>query len=604
MNTQISLPRTLKDMFFRIQGAFGKLLLFGFSYQLAVALLFKPAIRFILGFSMRAKGYPVLINVEITDFFRSITGLLVGFVVAVIAAIAAYYEFSSILYILKIGEQKYQENQSLLFSLEKAFFSLEALQSTDIIGFFFYALLFLPLLGLGISSSILPSIDIPRFITGELEKHIWGIPALLAVIVLGVYLFVRLFFVLPIMAFEKESFFGAAAKSFRYTRKNVFRIFALIVLSMLLSAAIVGIPFFLFMQLRGILFLPFKIISLLLTVLAFAILPVIMVSASLVCYEEFAGEFTVLDDLATQELDSRVRKFFKKSWELLIKGKDKLKAWFYRYAPVWLAKRPYLLLVLLIIPIVAISDFLLPLHVEGANTLIIGHRGSLEGVENTLEAIEGAILQGADYAEIDILLSKDGVPMVIHDANLNRLAGERLYVGDLTAEELQKIQLKDRGYTGQIPTLDEVCKLTKGRIHLLIEMKLHGQETESVVEATIETIMDHKMEQQVKYQSNQDSIIAETKLKYPSVEMGHIIIGHLGKLSPRKIMAMEADFLGVEESFVTTQLVRASHQAGKPLYVWTINDAESAQHFNELEVDGIITDYPGMVAEVLQEEKE
>lgn len=67
----------------------------------------------------------------------------------------------------------------------------------------------------------------------------------------------------------------------------------------------------------------------------------------------------------------------------------------------------------------------------------MGHRGSAQGVENTVEAVQGAIDAGADYAEIDVLLSKDNVPMVIHDADLSRLAGTRGGVYDFTAEELQ-----------------------------------------------------------------------------------------------------------------------------------------------------------------------
>lgn len=55
--------------------------------------------------------------------------------------------------------------------------------------------------------------------------------------------------------------------------------------------------------------------------------------------------------------------------------------------------------------------------------IAVGHRGSAQGVENTVEAVQGAIDAGADYAEIDVLLSKDNVPMVIHDADLSRLAG-------------------------------------------------------------------------------------------------------------------------------------------------------------------------------------
>ncbi|MDE8735311.1 glycerophosphodiester phosphodiesterase family protein, partial [Eubacteriales bacterium DFI.9.88] len=82
--------------------------------------------------------------------------------------------------------------------------------------------------------------------------------------------------------------------------------------------------------------------------------------------------------------------------------------------------------------------------------VVVGHRGSEYEVENTVEAIQGAIDTKADYAEIDILLSKVGIPMVIHDDNLKRLSGENVNVYDLTARELKKINLKPNDKAGKI----------------------------------------------------------------------------------------------------------------------------------------------------------
>ena len=89
-------------------------------------------------------------------------------------------------------------------------------------------------------------------------------------------------------------------------------------------------------------------------------------------------------------------------------------------------------------------------------------------IENSPAAIRAAI--GHGYAiEIDLQLSRDGVPMVFHDEDLDRLTDETGPVAARSAAELQAIRLKDG--TDTIPTLEEVLALVAGRVPLLIELK-------------------------------------------------------------------------------------------------------------------------------------
>lgn len=89
-------------------------------------------------------------------------------------------------------------------------------------------------------------------------------------------------------------------------------------------------------------------------------------------------------------------------------------------------------------------------------------------IENSPSAIRAAVKAG--YAiEIDLQLSSDGVPMVFHDEELDRLTGETGPVNARTAEELGRIRLKDS--TDTIPTLAQVLDLIAGRVPLLIEIK-------------------------------------------------------------------------------------------------------------------------------------
>lgn len=102
--------------------------------------------------------------------------------------------------------------------------------------------------------------------------------------------------------------------------------------------------------------------------------------------------------------------------------------------------------------------------------LVFGHRGAQDRSksENTLEAFREAIRQGADGIECDVRLSRDRQLVVVHDANLHRIAGDAHKVTELTARELASIPLR---HGGNIPTFDQVIAQI-GATHLIdVEVK-------------------------------------------------------------------------------------------------------------------------------------
>lgn len=130
-------------------------------------------------------------------------------------------------------------------------------------------------------------------------------------------------------------------------------------------------------------------------------------------------------------------------------------------------------------------------------TLPIAHRAlhdrAAGRIENSPSAVRAAVQKG--YAiEIDLQLSRDGVPMVFHDETLERLTHETGNVADRTAEELGKIQLKDSSDT--IPTLAEILALVDGKVPLLIEIKdqtlVMGPTDGRLEEATVKALEGYK----------------------------------------------------------------------------------------------------------------
>ncbi len=103
--------------------------------------------------------------------------------------------------------------------------------------------------------------------------------------------------------------------------------------------------------------------------------------------------------------------------------------------------------------------------------LIIGHRGCNLEPENTLRALAKG-MECADYVEVDVRMSKDNEPVVIHDRTLERTTNGRGLIKDFTLKQLKEL---DAWMGEKIPTLNEVLDLVKGR-GLIIEIKEAGSE--------------------------------------------------------------------------------------------------------------------------------
>ncbi|MFH1077666.1 MAG: glycerophosphodiester phosphodiesterase family protein [Patescibacteria group bacterium] len=101
---------------------------------------------------------------------------------------------------------------------------------------------------------------------------------------------------------------------------------------------------------------------------------------------------------------------------------------------------------------------------------VFAHRGlhSRHLGENTLAAFVRAVEAGADGIEFDVRVTRDGVPVAIHDENLSRVAGDSRRVRDLTEKELQAVVLRGEG---RIPTLNEITASISSTVELDIEIK-------------------------------------------------------------------------------------------------------------------------------------
>jgi glycerophosphoryl diester phosphodiesterase len=233
---------------------------------------------------------------------------------------------------------------------------------------------------------------------------------------------------------------------------------------------------------------------------------------------------------------------------------------------------------------------------------ITAHRGaSVSAPENTMAAFRAAMDAGATYAELDVQRTADGRLIVLHDGDVLRLGGDPRRVKDLTAAELQGIDVGrkyDRRFTGEVPpTLEEVIALVRGRMKLNVELKYNVPDP-GLAPAVIDLLKREDFLDQVVITSLDYAALKQVESLEPRLPTGHIVTAAVGN-----VLRSEADFLSLNSARATTSLVRKAHAAGKGVHVWTVNQPEVMLRMIERGVDNIITDDPALLARVIEERR-
>lgn len=230
---------------------------------------------------------------------------------------------------------------------------------------------------------------------------------------------------------------------------------------------------------------------------------------------------------------------------------------------------------------------------------VIGHRGSSYGVENTLGAIKAASDKGADFAEIDIQLSSDGIPVVVHDYDLSRLANKNQKVKEMSAKELTSTVVFDKNYSDHISTLDEMIKDIKKyskTMGLLIELKVEDNNAVEMADKVIEVVEKNDYQEQAIFMSIDYDAVEYLQTQRPDWWIGYCIYGSAGDIDV-SIWNLEIDFLAVEENRATVSFVEKANRNWVPIYVWTVDDSDKMSQYLDIGISGIITNYPNRAKE-------
>ena len=483
-----------------------------------------------------------------------------------IVAFLMFIEFSILTF--TIYGQLTDRQYSYRSILNNAWDKTKNLAGFQTLFFIIYFVITIPTVNLGVRSVLAKNIFIPKFISGEIMKTnsgliIWGI-----VMIVFAYLNLRLIFTLPLTAVGDENILDSIKRSWELTktgkRKLVLTMLLFEIIYLLIAAVLIGVITYICIYFDNYGNNP------IMQTLFFSSI------SGIIFFLGVISKVTVITSLITVLIDHN--EISEKLVNNLNENKKK-------------SRLVVTLTTVIIVVAVLVNGFNIYGNGVNKNIETIAHRGYVaKGVENSIEALEGAAEVGADYVEFDIILTKDNKFVVMHDYNLKRLAGLNKRVQDMNFDEVVGLTIKQGDYTSKIPSLEEfVTKAKELNMNLVIELKPHGAEPSNYIDILIDEVKRLKLEN-YKFMSLDSKVINELEEKAPDLETGYVIPLQFGNFSNTKV-----DFFVIEDFSYRDRLVEQARKENKQVFVWTINDSALITRYLQNPADGIITDEPELV---------
>lgn len=229
---------------------------------------------------------------------------------------------------------------------------------------------------------------------------------------------------------------------------------------------------------------------------------------------------------------------------------------------------------------------------------LIAHRGAGKlAPENTLAAIRVGAQNGFRMMEYDVKLSRDGIPVLLHDDNLERTSNGQGLASALTLAELSVLDFgawHSTAYAGEpVPTLNSIAAFTlANQIHSNIEIKPttdNEAETGRVVALATQQLWAQANLPPLLSSFSEIALAAAQEVA-PTLPRALLIEETVPADWPERLERLGCMGLNLNDRFVDQTLVRAIRQAGYTVAVWTVNDAERVRELLEWGCNGIFTD--------------
>ena len=550
------------------------------SIQLVLVLLAVPLLQMLYSLVLVETGLGSVAYDRIAHVLTNPLADLTLLVLAGVAVVAVFCEFT-LLFVLASHHQAGEET-SLRDVFRQVGQTLRKLAHPQGLLIVVYLLLLLPLGQFGLSSTLTKKIAVPPFVSGELMKSASTSLIYSGVLLVLFYVNLRLVMAIPLLATTSVTVWQAFVTSWRMTRWRTLRIIAMLVLIgfitiwpalLLLAAAMAptviadfnnpalapiaattGLSLW---QIGGF-------------VLA-ALLTITLVQGLTAMKRDWLRRLPERHQPAVLEIPSGADTTVTKS----------------RKRTVWI--------VTAVVAVIAfggasVINYGTMTRLANSNeTAIIGHRGWVEGgVENTIPALIAADRAGADRNEFDVLQTKDLKFVVMHDSNLQRLAGIDANVKDLTLDELTKITVRADGMEAKIPSLAEwITESKKLDLPGLLEVKLHGGESPDLLPRLLAQLDAAKVTTWFTYHSISRDVVEDLKRLRPELVVGFIVPINFGG-----VPIVNCDFLVIEQASYSDDFRNEAWGKGYKVVVWTVDEEDAIRGYVIDNINGIITDQP------------
>ena len=581
----------------------GTLLVFELLYKFASMAVFKPLLTGVMKLALKAQGLSYLSDETIGTFIRS--PLTWFFLLLIVLGMAFFTLFDICCIITCIHASFRKQAMPLLALMRKGLkTSMRVIYQRNIV-MILYLLIIIPMTHALVISGYITKFTVPQFIVDYIMSHTW-----LAILYIGFWIYIGLrsfhwIYSLHYFCLENCNFKQARKRSWKL-QKNHYWTDLIIVLGW--SAACIGIYYgvilfgsWLVSRVNQALptqdlfsSLTLSGISLLMDVcgaLFFCFdLPLFFICISLLFYYRKAAAGERIPRVF-RDLDNAYR---------ITNTRWVKKIYMYR-------KRIIALSIVVVIGVnfaYNFADRRGVLHMGLGNPVeVTAHRGySAVYPENTIPAFKGAIQVGADWAELDVQQTADGEVIVMHDSNLKRTTGLDKEVWQVTWDEIKDLDNGswfDKKYqTVRIPTLEEVLKVCRGKIHLNIEIKPSGHD-KNLEEQVAKLLKKYHMRDTCVVSSLKYDSLRKIKEADDSIETAYITSVSYGNFTNLEY----ADGYSVESTLLSKGFVNKAQKAGKQIYVWTVNSEERLEKVVGMGIDNVITDDPVMAKELIYEQE-
>ena len=228
------------------------------------------------------------------------------------------------------------------------------------------------------------------------------------------------------------------------------------------------------------------------------------------------------------------------------------------------------------------------------NTLSIGHRGAKGYVaENTYESISKAIELGVDGIEIDVFKCASGELVLFHDKNLKELTGESGLIENLTTEQLEQFLILGKY---KIPTLTDVLKRIEKPLFVNIELKgLNTAQVTSKIITDLSKSASWSLENFIVSSFNWDEL-EQFRFIDKNTPVG-VLVSKSMSMNEAIEFGKKINAQAIHPNFklLNKKTIKKIKNNGFKIYTWTVNDKIDIDLMKELNVDGIISDYPDRI---------